>query len=61
MESIIFCLSFRCYYADRGKCDKHQELRLSDIPKWIDAYKFTHPECVSVSVKIWFTDLEKDT
>lgn len=59
MENAIFRLSFRCYYKDGGTCDKWQDLRLAEIPRWIDSYKFTHPSCVAVSVKIWFSDLER--
>lgn len=33
---------------------KVQTLSLSDIGKWIDCYRFTHPDCISVSVKVWF-------
>lgn len=59
MENAIFNLSFRCYYPD-GEPTKHfQSLPLSDIPKWIDAYKFTHPNCQAITVKVWFGDLEK--
>ena len=49
-------MSFRCYFG--GSADnltKHrQELPLKDIPKWIEAYQFTHPTCRSISVKVWF-------
>lgn len=49
-------MSFRCYFG--GSADnltKHrQELPLKDIPKWIEAYQFTHPTCKSISVKVWF-------
>ena len=50
----MFDVSFRCYYPNGASCDKHQSLLLADIPKWIDAYKFTHPDCVSITVKVWF-------
>ena len=55
-------MSFRCYFG--GSADnltKHrQELPLKDIPKWIEAYQFTHPTCRSISVKVWF-DAEPET
>lgn len=54
----LFDLSFRCYYENGNKTEHRQKLRLSDIPKWVEAYRFTHPECVSVTVKIWLTDIE---
>lgn len=60
MENQEFRFSFRCYYPNGGTCDKYQTLKLSDIPRWIDAYKFTHPDCISISVKLWFNDLEQE-
>lgn len=50
----MYVISFRCFYANGGICDKRQELLLSDIPKWIECYIFTHPDCISISVKVWF-------
>ena len=53
-------VSFRCFYldADGSRCTTHYQPKfpLSDIPKWLDAYKFTHPNCTSVSVKVWFVN-----
>lgn len=46
-------VSFHCYY-ETNTVTKSQYLPLSDIGKWIDCYRFTHPECFSVSVKVWF-------
>ncbi len=31
-------------------------MQLKDIPKWIEAYQFTHPTCVSVSIKVWIKE-----
>ena len=53
-----FDVSFRCYFPDNGTCNHFQSLRLVDIPTWIDCYKFTHPNCKSISVKVWFTDTD---
>jgi hypothetical protein len=49
-----YSLNFRCYYANGNFTDHSRVIPLSDIPKWIDSYLFTHPACVSISVKIWF-------
>ena len=56
----VYHLSMRCHY--RNGTDEsahytqhHQDLPLRDIPKWIEAYRFTHPECTSISAKVWFT------
>lgn len=59
MQNATFHLSFQCYYPDGGKSQHYQDLKLSDIPRWIDSYKFTHPNCDSITVKVWFKDLEE--
>lgn len=54
-----FDVSFHCYYANTPEPTRHfQSLTVMEIPKWIEAYKFTHPACKSISFKIWFTDTE---
>lgn len=58
MKNAIYELSFRCYYPDGEPTTHRQSMKLSDIRKWIDAYKFTHPNCTSITVKIWLTDVE---
>lgn len=49
-----FLLSFRCYFPNGNNCTHYQQLHFDQIPKWIECYKFTHPDCVSISVKVWF-------
>ena len=51
----VYEVSFKCYY-ETNHTDHRQPLKLSDIPRWIDAYKFTHPACKAISVKIWFAE-----
>lgn len=51
----LYDISFRCYFPDNGVTNHFQSLTLEDIPVWIDCYKFTHPNCISISVKVWFT------
>lgn len=58
MEDFISCVSFRCYFPNGNCIDHYQELYLMDVPLWIQAYKFTHSGCSSISVKIWFPDQE---
>lgn len=54
-----FAISFFCYYPDSDQpCKKVQVLKLADIPKWIDAYKFTHPACQAITVKVWCNEKE---
>ena len=57
----IFDVSFRCGYSDNTCTNHYQSFPLSDIPKWIDVYKFTHPLCKWVSVKIWFYSLDLES
>lgn len=54
----LFRASFRCYYSDGSSTTHYHTLFANEIVKWIDCYKFTHPDCVSISVKVWFDDQE---
>ena len=55
-----FNVSFRCYFERNGDMcfNTHYvpDFPLADIPKWIECYRFTHPNCASINVKVWFTD-----
>lgn len=54
MVKQTFTVSFRCFFPGRDNIINHrQEMPLRDIPKWLEAYMFTHPTVVSISVKIW--------
>lgn len=54
----MFNCSFFCYFPG-GNVTRHTQWLFSeDIPTWIDCYKFTHPACESISVKIWFGEDE---
>lgn len=57
-SSTTYNVSFRCFYDTDGGEQKYsthiQRLSLREIPKWIDAYRFTHPCCQSISFKVWF-------
>lgn len=54
-------VSLRCQYPN-GDCTHHRQLlQLKEIPKWIEAYHFTHPEVKSISIKVWLTDLKINT
>lgn len=47
-------MNFRCYYTDGQPCNHYRELSMEDVGKWMDAYKFTHPNCIAITVKVWF-------
>lgn len=53
-------ISFRCHYPNGEYTQHRQELPLKDLKKWIESYKFTHPDVVSISVKIWFHEEEEN-
>lgn len=60
MTEQIFYISFHCFYPGCDTpCRKEQKLKLSEIPRWIDSYKFTHPNCTSIAVKVWFSSTEE--
>lgn len=49
----LYRISFRCYY-DGNYTQHYQDMTLKDIPKWIEAYKFTHPEVNAITIQIRF-------
>lgn len=56
-----YTFSFRCYFPNDNGVNfstHYQQLALSDVPRWIEAYRFTHPTCISISVKVWFNSAE---
>lgn len=53
-------VSFRCYYDDRSKTNHHQVMTLGEIPKWLEAYDFTHPKVQSITVRYWPNDPEEE-
>jgi len=57
MNKQTYDLSFRCFFPGTDNiCNHRQIMPLKDIPKWIEAYRFTHPNVLSITVKIWFND-----
>lgn len=51
---MMYDISFRCFYENGCTTNHLQLLSLADIPKWIECYKFTHPEVKSITVKVCF-------
>ncbi len=56
---MMYDITFHCFFPDGGVTKHYQKLEISNIPKWIECYQFTHPNCKSISVKVWFSDVEK--
>lgn len=60
MDKQKYDLSFRCYFPGVNNVTNHQQtMQLKDIPKWIGAYYFTHPNVQSITVKVWFHDQDE--
>ena len=51
-EKLEYSVSFHCYY-ENNVMRHSQTMKLSDIPTWINAYQFTHPDVKSISAKVW--------
>lgn len=57
-------VSFRCYFGidDGARFNTHYvpDFPLAEIGKWVECYQFTHPNCISVSCKVWLSDAPVD-
>ena len=52
-------LSIRCYFPGLRNYTTHrQTMMLKEVPKWMEAYKFTHPQAEAITVKVWLKDEE---
>lgn len=48
-------ISFRCYFSgDKNYTDHRASIPVEEIPKWIEAYQYTHPACKGVTVRVFF-------
>lgn len=57
MKKHTYEMSIRCYFPGQNNFTQHYpEMELKDIPKWIEAYSFTHENLQSVTVKVWVKD-----
>ena len=52
-------LSIRCFYNKTTHTQHNQIMPLKDIPKWLEAYIFTHPTVQRISVNVWPQDKEE--
>ena len=47
-------LSIRCHFGPGDNYTQHRQvLILKEIEKWVEAYRFTHPNVQSFSIKLW--------
>lgn len=53
-----YAMSIRCYFPGtaNNRTQHYPVMPLRDIPKWVEAYQFTHPTAESITVKIWLKD-----
>lgn len=56
MAKKLYDVSFHCYYPNGDMTRHTQTMELKEIAKWIDSYKYTHPACSSIAVKVWFNN-----
>lgn len=55
-----YAMSIRCYFPGVNNRTQHYPVMpLADIPRWVEAYQFTHPNAESITVKIWLKDEDK--
>lgn len=55
-----YAMSIRCYFPGANNRTQHYPVMpLADIPRWIEAYQFTHQNAESITVKIWLKDENK--
>lgn len=46
-------MSIRCYFIGSANYTHHmQDMPLTDIAKWIEAYQFTHPKAECITIRI---------
>lgn len=52
--------SFRCFFDGEGNphytTHYAPQFPAKDIQKWIASYRFTHPNCTAISVKVWLVN-----
>lgn len=58
MKARILKVSFQAYFKDGGSSRHYAEVKETELGKWLDCYKFTHPNCESITIKYWFDEKE---
>lgn len=48
-------ICFRCYFPGNkdNYTDHRAQIPVEEIPKWIEAYTYTHPACTMISVRVY--------
>ena len=53
-------MSIRCFFEDGGHTQHYPEIEIDEIPKWVKAYWYTHPNLSAISVKVWTKEGENN-
>ena len=57
----VYRFSIRCYFKHSSHYTHHlQTMTLDDIGRWMEAYRFTHPELDSICAKVYIDEGEED-
>lgn len=54
MTAKTYHISFRCYYVEGNYTQHYADITLAEIKKWVEAYKYTHPACSAISIRVIF-------
>lgn len=56
MSKAAYRISFRCQFpgAQDNYCDHRAHIKLAEIPKWLEAYHYTHPNVKCITVRVFF-------
>ena len=53
----LYEISIRCYFnGQRNYTTHYQTMPLKDVAKWVEAYRFTHPNVEAITFKLWMKD-----
>lgn len=60
MKNEIYHFSIRCYFSETpgDHTTHHVVIPVKDLAKWIECYRFTHPNVMAISIKTWFDNKE---
>ena len=54
--TVQYDMSIRCHFSGTDYTQHRVRLPMEHIKKWCEAYRFTHPNVQSFSIKIWLID-----
>ena len=55
----VYSITFRCHYPSQNRAVWYErEMALKDVARWLRDFKFTHPDCGQISMKIFMKGLQ---